>query len=120
MCPYLIHPVALIRTLATKPDILLLDEPFSALDFQTRLSVSEDVYKIIKNEKKTTIIISHDIGEVVSLCDRVIVLTKRPATIKNIYDIRLENKSTPSQNRKDKKFYDHYNVIWKDLDLHVS
>lgn len=112
--------VALIRTLATKPDILLLDEPFSALDFQTRLSVSEDVYKIIKAENKTTIIISHDIGEVVSLCDRVIVLTKRPATIKNIYEINLEKNSTPSENRKDKKFYDYYDTIWKDLDIHVT
>lgn len=111
--------VALIRTLATKPDILLLDEPFSALDFQTRLSVSEDVYKIIKNEKKTTIIISHDIGEVVSLCDRVIVLTKRPATIKNIYTINLDNKKSPSENRKDQKFYTYYDTIWKDLDIHV-
>lgn len=90
------------------------------MDFQTRLSVSEDVYKIIKKEKKTTIIISHDIGEVVSLCDRVIVLTKRPATIKNIYNINLENKSTPSENRKDKKFYEYHNTIWKDLDQHVS
>lgn len=112
--------VALIRTLAINPDILLLDEPFSALDFQTRLSVSEDVYNIIKNEKKATIIISHDIGEVVSLCDRVIVLTKRPATIKNIYKINLENKKTPSENRKDKKFYEYYDTIWKDLDLHVN
>lgn len=111
--------VALIRTLATKPDILLLDEPFSALDFQTRLSVSEDVFNIIKKEKKTTIIISHDIGEVVSLCDRVVVLTKRPATIKNIYEINLENKSTPTQNRKDKNFYTYYDIIWKDLDLYV-
>lgn len=99
---------------------MLLDEPFSALDFQTRLSVSEDVYKIIKNEKKTTILISHDIGEVVSLCNRVVVLTKRPATIKNIYNINLANKGTPSQNRKDKNFYTYYDTIWKDLDLHVT
>lgn len=112
--------VALIRTLATKPDILLLDEPFSALDFQTRLSVSEDVFNIIKNENKTTIIISHDIGEVVSLCNRVIVLTKRPATIKNIYTINLEHKSSPKENRKDKKFYTYYDIIWKDLDEHIS
>lgn len=97
----------------------MLDEPFSALDFQTRLSVSEDVFNIIKKEKKTTIIISHDIGEVVSLCDRVVVLTKRPATIKNIYEINLENKSTPTQNRKDKNFYTYYDIIWKDLDLYV-
>ena len=96
--------VALIRTLATKPEILLLDEPFSALDFQTRLSVSEDVFKIIKNEKITTIIISHDIGEVVSLCDRIIVFTKRPATIKNIYKINFEDNESPIQKRKTQEF----------------
>ncbi len=112
--------VALIRTLAIKPDILLLDEPFSALDFQTRLSVSEDVYNIIKKEKKATIIISHDIGEVVSLCDRVIVLTKRPAKVKNIYTINLEEKRGPKVNRQDKNFYYYYDLIWKDLDLHVQ
>jgi len=112
--------VALIRTLATKPEILLLDEPFSALDFQTRLSVSEDVYNIIKDKKITTIIISHDIGEVVSLCDRVIVLTKRPATIKNIYKINLESNKSPIENRKDKNFYTYYDTIWKDLDIHVK
>ena len=112
--------VALIRTLATKPEILLLDEPFSALDFQTRLSVSEDVYKIIKNEKITTIIISHDIGEVVSLCNRIIVFAKRPATIKNIYQIELEEIYSPIQKRQTQKFYNYYDIIWKDLDVHVS
>ncbi len=112
--------VALIRTLATKPEILLLDEPFSALDFQTRLSVSEDVYKIIKNEKITTIIISHDIGEVVSLCNRVIVFTKRPATIKNIYKIEFEESNSPIEKRKTKEFYTYYDTIWKDLDIHVT
>ena len=111
--------VALIRTLAIKPDILLLDEPFSALDFQTRLSVSEDVYNIITKEKKATIIISHDIGEVVSFCDRVIVLTKRPAKIKNIYTINLKQKKSPKYNRQDPKFYEYYDALWKDLDLHV-
>jgi len=112
--------VALIRTLATKPEILLLDEPFSALDFQTRLSVSEDVFKIIKNEKITTIIISHDIGEVVSLCNRIIVFTKRPATIKNIYKIEFENNISPIEKRKIQEFYTYYNTIWKDLDVHVT
>ena len=74
--------VALIRTLATNPDILLLDEPFSALDFETRQLVSDDVYKIIKKEKKTTIMITHDIAEAISMADRVIVLTSRPAKVK--------------------------------------
>ena len=83
--------VALIRTLATKPDILLLDEPFSALDYQTRLSVSDDVYKIIKKENKTTIIITHDIAEAISMAEKVIILTKRPSKIKKIYKIELTN-----------------------------
>lgn len=112
--------VALIRTLATKPEILLLDEPFSALDFQTRLSVSEDVYKIIKNEKITTIIISHDIGEVVSLCNRVIIFTKRPAIVKNIYKIEFEDNISPILKRKTPEFYTYYDTIWKDLDIHVT
>lgn len=109
--------VALIRTLATKPDILLLDEPFSALDYQTRLAVSDDVYKIIKNEKKTVIMVTHDLAEAISLADKVIVLSKRPCRIKKIYDIKLTNKSTPIENRKAKEFADYYEKIWKELDV---
>lgn len=111
--------VALIRTLAIKPDILLLDEPFSALDYQTRLAVSDDVYKIIKKEKKTAIMITHDIAEAISLADRVIVLSKRPGKIKKIYDINLTNKSTPIENRKTKEFSKYYDILWKDLDINV-
>ncbi len=108
--------VALIRTLATKPDILLLDEPFSALDYQTRITVSDDVFKIIKEEKKTALMVSHDIGEAIAMADKVIVLSNRPAIIKNIYDIKMENKSLPSENRKNEKFNEYYSAIWKDLD----
>ena len=108
--------VALIRTLAIKPDILLLDEPFSRLDLITRLGISDDVYNIIKKEKKTTIIISHDIAECVSLCDRVAIMSKRPGTIKNIYDINLLNKDLPSINRTDDKFYYYYDILWKEID----
>lgn len=111
--------VALIRTLATKPDILLLDEPFSALDYQTRLAISDDIYKILKKEKKTVIMVTHDIAEAISMCDKVIVLTNRPSKIKNIYDIKLEKKSTPIDNRKDKMFTYYYEKIWKDIDYHV-
>ena len=111
--------VALIRTLALKPDILLLDEPFSALDYQTRLAVSDDVYKIIKKEKKTVIIITHDIAEAISLSDRIIVLSKRPGKIKSIYKINLTNKSTPIENRKAKEFSAYYEMLWKDLDINV-
>lgn len=111
--------VALIRTLAINPDVLLLDEPFSALDYQTRLALSDDVYKIIKKEGKTAIMISHDIGESVSMADRIIVLTKRPCVIKTIYDIELSNKKTPIENRKSKEFPDYYDKIWRDLDVHI-
>ena len=110
--------VALIRTLATNPDILLLDEPFSALDYQSRLILADDIYDIIKKENKTVILVTHDIAEAISLSDRVVVLTKRPATIKNIYNIDLDNKSVPSKNRKSKNFYDYYDAIWRDLDVH--
>ena len=108
--------VALIRTLAIKPDILLLDEPFSALDYKSRLSVSEDVYNIIKKEKKTVIMITHDIAEAISLSDKIIVLSKRPSIVKKIYDIKMENKSTPINNRTCKEFSDYYDKIWRDLD----
>lgn len=111
--------VALIRTLATNPDILLLDEPFSALDYQTRLAVSDDVYKILKKEKKSAIIVTHDLAEAISMADKIIVLTKRPATIKKIFDIKLTNKSTPINNRKAKEFADYYDMIWKEIDFHV-
>lgn len=111
--------VSLIRTLATKPDILFLDEPFSALDYQTRLAVSDDVYKIIKKEKKSAIMVTHDLSEAISMADRVIVLTSRPSTIKNIYEIKLTNKGTPIQNRKAKEFANYYDKIWKDIDYHV-
>lgn len=111
--------VALIRTLALKPDILLLDEPFSALDYQTRLAVSDDVYRIIKKEKKTVIMITHDIAEAISLADRIVVLSKRPGKIKSIYEINLTNKSNPIENRKTKEFCTYYDIIWKDLDINV-
>ena len=107
--------VALIRTLAIKPDILLLDEAFSALDYQTRISVSDDVYKIIKAENKTAIMVTHDISEAISMADKVIVLSKRPAVIKNIYEIKKDNNSLPSQNRKNILFDNYYKVIWDDL-----
>lgn len=111
--------VALIRTLALKPDVLMLDEPFSALDYVSRLEVSEDVANIIKNEKKTVIMITHDIAEAISLADRVIVLSKRPAQIKNIYEIKLSKKGTPLENRKVPEFSYYYDLLWKDLDKNV-
>ncbi len=108
--------LALIRTLATKPDILLLDEPYSALDYQTRLSVGNDVYNIIKEEKKTVIIVTHDLSEAIASCDRIIVFSKRPSTIKNIHNIELTNKKSPIENRKAKEFSIYYDIIWKEID----
>jgi len=112
--------VALVRTLATKPDIILLDEPLSALDYVTRLTISDDIYALIKQAKVTTILITHDIAECISICDRVIVLSKRPCEVKNIYQIVLSNPGLPSQNRQDEKFNYYYNLIWRDLDKDLS
>lgn len=110
--------VALIRTLSVDPDILLLDEPFSALDYQTRLLVSDDVYKIIRNENKSAILVTHDISEAISMSDKVAVLSKRPSTVKSIYDIDLrEDKDlTPLQTRKVPKFQDYFDKLWKEFD----
>lgn len=111
--------IALIRTLAVNPDILLLDEPFSALDYQTRLAISNDVYKMIKTNNKTAIMVTHDISEAISMADRIIVLSKRPCRIKNIYNIKLSETNNPIDNRKAKEFSKYYETIWKDLDINV-
>lgn len=111
---------ALIRTLALKPEILLLDEAFSALDYQTRLAVADDIYSIIKKENKTAILVTHDIAESISMADRVIVLSSRPATIKSIHNIKLTcEKRTPFCSREAPEFRHYFNTIWKELDVHV-
>lgn len=107
--------VSLIRTLALKPDILILDEPFSKLDYQSRLMVSDDVYKIIKQEKKTALMVTHDLAEAISMSDYVIVLSKRPCIVKKIYKIEREKNSLPMENRKDKNFAYYYDLLWQDL-----
>lgn len=108
--------VALIRTLAIKPKILLLDEAFSALDYQTRIKVTVDIYQILKSENITTIMVTHDISEAISMADRVIVLSQRPGTIKSIHDIdfKLENR-TPLNCRKTPYFSEYFNTLWKEL-----
>ena len=107
---------ALIRTLALKPEMLLLDEPFSALDSQTRLSVSEDIYKILRREHKSAILVTHDISEAISFCDRVLVLTKRPGTVKTIVPILLSvTEKTPLKARNAPEFREYFNMLWEEL-----
>jgi NitT/TauT family transport system ATP-binding protein len=109
--------VALIRTLAIRPQILLLDEAFSALDYQTRLMVTEDIYKILKNEKITALMVTHDISEAISMSDKVVVLSNRPAKVKDIHEIKfdIENR-TPLNCREDAKFSKYFNLMWKELE----
>ena len=99
-----------------RPDVLLLDEPFSALDYQSRLAVSDDVYQILKREKKAAIMVTHDLAEAISMSNRVYVFSKRPCCVKNVYDICLTDQSNPIENRKAKEFATYYDLIWKDLE----
>lgn len=111
---------ALIRTLAINPKILLLDEAFSALDYQTRIMVTNDIFKILKNEKITALIVTHDISEAISLSDRIIVLTKRPAVVKTVHTIDFEMQNrTPLNCRESPKFSKYFDTIWKELDVHA-
>ena len=107
--------VALIRTLALNPSVLLLDEPFTALDYQTRLNLCDDVSKIIKTEHKTTILVTHDITEALSMASKIIVLTKRPASILNVHNMELDQTLTPLQRRESGAFLNHFDIIWKEL-----
>ena len=110
---------ALIRTLAIKPKILLLDEAFSALDYQTRIMVTKDIYDILKNEHITALIVTHDISEAISMSDRVIVLSNRPPVVKEIHtiDFEMENR-TPLNCRESPKFSKYFDTIWKGLNVH--
>lgn len=110
---------ALIRTLVTKPEILLLDEAFSALDYQTRLSVTDDVYSIIKKEKKTTVMVTHDIPEGISMADRIIVLSKRPAKISSMHEITFSDikTRTPLLCRKSPEFSSYFDMLWRELEI---
>ena len=110
--------VALIRTLAVKPKILLLDEAFSALDYQTRIMVTNDIYTILRKEGITAIIVTHDISEAISMSDRVVVLTTRPGTVKDIHKINfeMENRS-PINCRENPKFSQYFNTLWRELSV---
>ncbi|MDF2960471.1 MAG: spermidine/putrescine transporter ATP-binding protein [Paenibacillus sp.] len=113
--------VALIRTLVTEPDILLLDEPFSALDYQTRLTLADEIFSIIKDQGKTAILVTHDISEAISMADRVMVMSKRPSTISSVYKIDLGEGPglTPWKKREAGRYNDYFNNIWRELEGHV-
>ena len=107
---------ALIRTLVLEPELLLLDEPFSALDYQTRLNVSDDIGKILKSSGKPAILVTHDISEAISMADRVLILSARPATVRKIIDIDLDiSDRTPLSSRNAPDFKKYFNIIWKEL-----
>lgn len=110
---------ALIRTLVTNPSLLLLDEPFSALDYQTRLKVADDIGDILKKENKTAILVTHDISEAVSLANHVVILSPRPATISAIIPLEFEETLTPFERRSTPIFKEYFNIIWKELEQHV-
>jgi len=109
---------ALIRTMALKPELLLLDEPFSALDYQTRLMVSADICHLIRKTKKTVIIITHDLSEAISLADRILILSKRPAVIKRELPISLTIQGDdPLAARNAPEFKEYFNILWEELNV---
>lgn len=113
---------ALIRTLLLEPDLLLLDEPFSALDYQTRLAISDEIGIILKKEERTAIMVTHDIAEAISMSDRVVILSNRPGTIKEIINIDLNCENgvrSPLKCREAPEFRHYFNKIWRELDIHV-
>ncbi len=106
---------ALIRTLALDPELLLLDEPFSALDYQTRLTLADEVFSIIRAEGKTALLVTHDIGEAVSMADRVLVFSDRPATLKREISLDFPGNMPPLARRETNAFQEHFAAIWKEL-----
>ena len=107
--------VALIRTLALEPDLLLLDEPFSALDYQTRLNLCDEVCCIIRSEGKSAVLVTHDISEAISTADRVAVFSARPATLKTVIEIGFPKDMPPLERRSQAAFHDYFDRIWKEL-----
>jgi len=108
--------VALIRTLACSPELLLLDEPFSALDYQTRLKACDEMHGIIRSEGKTAILVTHDISEAISMSDRILVFSARPARIKAEHRVELSRGSTPLERRNSPEFKDYFDAIWKEIE----
>lgn len=113
---------ALIRTLVLEPDLLLLDEPFSALDYQTRLTVADDIWSILKKEQKTAILVTHDLAEAISMADRVLVLSSRPGRLLKDLPLHFEDLETdsPVNRRNAKEFKSYFNLLWKELNDHAS
>ena len=107
---------ALIRTLAAQPEILLLDEPFSALDYQTRLNVCDDVYNIIRSEKKTAMLVTHDISEAISVADRILVLSARPAHVVAVHELNFGD-TVPLKRREMPEFSRWFETLWKELNV---
>jgi NitT/TauT family transport system ATP-binding protein len=116
--------VALARTLCTEPDIVLLDEPFAALDSQTRLALADEVAQILRREGKTAILVTHDIGEAISMAERVIVLSRRPGQVKSDHAIRFATadarRPTPLAARKAPEFTAYFSTLWQELEVHVE
>ena len=108
--------VSLVRALAVNPDLLLLDEPFSKLDYKTKLDISFDIRNILKKENKTMIMVTHDIEEAINICDRVIILSKDNKSIKSIYKIKYERNIDEMKNKTNDTFLEYYKMIWRDLD----
>jgi NitT/TauT family transport system ATP-binding protein len=115
---------ALARTLLTDPEIVLLDEPFSALDAQTRLALADEVAEVLRGERKTAILVTHDIGEAISMADRIVVLSKRPAAVKSDYKVNFAAsngmRQTPLSVRGDPQFNDYFKSLWQELEVHVQ
>jgi NitT/TauT family transport system ATP-binding protein len=116
--------VALARTLTTEPDVVLLDEPFSALDSQTRLALADEITEVLRRENKTVILVTHDIGEAISMADRVVVLSRRPGRVKSEHAIRFASaarpRPAPLAARNTPEFNQFFNTLWQELDVHVG
>jgi NitT/TauT family transport system ATP-binding protein len=115
---------ALARTLCTEPEIVLLDEPFSALDSQTRLALADEITEILRREAKTVVLVTHDIGEAISMAERVIVMSRRPGRIKSNHAIRFATadgtRPAPLKARNAPEFGGYFNNLWQELDVHVE
>lgn len=116
--------VALARTLVTNPDVMLLDEPFSALDSQTRLAIADEVVDVLRSEGKSVVLVTHDIGEAISMTDRVVVMSRRPGRIKSEHLMAFPSQGgarpSPFEARSRPEFAGYFSALWDELDVHVE